>query len=157
MTEAGSPDRSFWVVRSADWALEQLSALGINGVWLHVVLRDLAPGGAAFPGFGAGHEKRLTNLLALVQRAKMHGIALYLYLNEPRAMPAGFFQNRPDMAGVRAFMRRARLTPTGWARSAGVTPGEILAFLSGHARSIAPETLAKLARAADTSVEALFR
>lgn len=56
----------------------------------------------------------------------------------------------------RAFMQRARLTPTTWARAAGVAPGEILAFLSGHARSIAPETIEKLARAAKVSVEAMF-
>jgi hypothetical protein len=57
----------------------------------------------------------------------------------------------------RAFMRGAQLTPTSWARAAGVAPGEILAFLSGHARSIAPDTALKLARAANVSVEALFR
>jgi hypothetical protein len=56
----------------------------------------------------------------------------------------------------RAFMLRARLTPTSWARAAGVAPGEIMAFLSGHARAIAPETVQKLARAANVGVEALF-
>ena len=81
--------------------IERLSGLGINGVWLHVVLRDLAPGGAAFPEFGAGHERRLANLRAIVARAKKHGIGVYLYLNEPRAMPNAFFKNRPEMAGVR--------------------------------------------------------
>ncbi len=84
-----------------DGLLQQLSALGINGVWLHVVLRDLAPGGTAFPEFGAGHEKRLANLEAMVQRAKKCGIGVYLYINEPRAMPEQFFQARPEMAGVR--------------------------------------------------------
>jgi hypothetical protein len=84
-----------------DGLLERLARLGINGVWLHVVLRDLAPGGAAFPEFGAGHEKRLTNLRAIVARAKKHGIGVYLYLNEPRAMPGEFFRNRAEMAGVK--------------------------------------------------------
>ena len=56
----------------------------------------------------------------------------------------------------RAFMLRARLTPTTWARAAGVAPGEIMAFLSGHARSITPETTEKLARAAKVDVAALF-
>ncbi len=36
-----------------DGFLERLSAVGVNGVWLHVVLRDVAPGGTAFPEFGA--------------------------------------------------------------------------------------------------------
>jgi hypothetical protein len=56
----------------------------------------------------------------------------------------------------RAFMQRARFTPTTWARAAGIAPGEILAFLSGHARSIAPQTAQKLAQAANVSVETLF-
>ena len=56
----------------------------------------------------------------------------------------------------RAFMLKARLTPTGWARDAGVSPGEILAFLSGHARSMTPQTAQKLADAAKVSVETLF-
>ncbi len=47
--------------------IQRLSGLGINGVWLHVVLRNLAPGGAAFPEFGAGHERRLANLRAMVR------------------------------------------------------------------------------------------
>ena len=85
-----------------DGLLERLSALGINGVWLHAVLRDLAPGGTAFPEFGAGHEKRLANLRPLVERAKKYGIGVYLYINEPRAMPAAFFESngRAEMAGV---------------------------------------------------------
>ncbi len=75
-----------------DGLLQQLSAVGVNGVWLHVVLRDLAPGGADFPEFGAGHEKRLANLRTLTERAKKFGIGVYLYLNEPRSMPSGFFR-----------------------------------------------------------------
>ena len=69
-------------------------------MWLHVVLRSLAPGGKDFPEFGAGHEQRLANLRRLVNRAKRYGIGVYLYMNEPRAMPLDFFKNRPQMAGV---------------------------------------------------------
>jgi hypothetical protein len=84
-----------------DGFLQRLSAVGVNGVWLHVVLRDLAPGGTTFPEFGDGHERRLANLRVLVQRAKKFGVGVYLYMNEPRAMPAAFFRNRPGMGGVR--------------------------------------------------------
>lgn len=80
--------------------LQRLSAVGINGVWLHAVLRDLAPGGTAFPEFGIGHERRLANLRNLVDRCQRFGVSVYLYLNEPRAMPASFFGNRPEMGGV---------------------------------------------------------
>jgi hypothetical protein len=84
-----------------DGFLQRLSTVGINGVWLHVVLRDLAPGGATFPEFGVEHGRRLANLRILVERCKKYGVSVYLYLNEPRAMPASFFKNRPEMGGVR--------------------------------------------------------
>ena len=84
-----------------DGFLERLSSVGVNGVWLHVVLRDLAPGERTFPEFGVDHERRLANLHKLVQRAKKYGVGVYLYMNEPRAMPVAFFKNRPELAGVR--------------------------------------------------------
>lgn len=80
--------------------LARLRVQGVNGIWLHIVLRQLAPGGSDFPEFGDGHEARLENLRKLVQRAKQYGIDVYLYLNEPRAMPKAFFEHRPEMAGV---------------------------------------------------------
>ncbi|HOP78517.1 MAG TPA: VCBS repeat-containing protein [Thermogutta sp.] len=83
-----------------DGLLERLAELGVNGVWLHVVLRNLAPGEPEFPEFGAGCEVRLENLRKLVERAKRYGIGIYLYINEPRAMPWEFFRNHPEIAGV---------------------------------------------------------
>lgn len=82
-----------------DGLLQRLSDLGVNGVWLHVVLRQLAPS-PMFPEFGAGHEQRIANLRQLVARAKKYGIDIYLYMNEPRAMEAAFFEDRPDLKGV---------------------------------------------------------
>ncbi len=84
-----------------DGLLQRLAAAGINGVWIHVLLRDLAPGGAVFPEFGAGHEERLANLRALVERAGKFGIGVYLYINEPRAMPDSFFKDHAELRGVR--------------------------------------------------------
>lgn len=86
-----------------DGLLARLAQQGVNGVWLHVVLRQLAPGGPDFPEFGAGHEKRLAALRALVAKGARHGVKVYLYMNEPRAMPAAFFTSRPEMAGVRGW------------------------------------------------------
>jgi hypothetical protein len=80
--------------------LQRLSAEGINGIWLHGVLRDLAPGGKTFPEFGKNSETRLNNLRSLVKRAAQYGIGVYLYFNEPRAMPEAFFKTRPELAGV---------------------------------------------------------
>ncbi len=84
-----------------DELLARLAAVGVNGVWLHVVLRDLAPGGDAFPEFGRDHEVRLATLRKLAKRTSRHGIGIYLYQNEPRAMPNSFFKDRSALAGVR--------------------------------------------------------
>ncbi|MEN6451021.1 MAG: hypothetical protein ABFC96_11060 [Thermoguttaceae bacterium] len=97
----GDPLRDASLDPYPDGLLRQLSALGVNGVWLHAILRDLAPGGRAFPEFGVGHERRLANLRALVARAKRHGIDVYLYMNEPRMMPLSFFERHREAQGVR--------------------------------------------------------
>lgn len=79
--------------------LAQLAASGVNGVWLQGVLTKLAP----FPwepARSAGYEVRLRNLARLVKRARRHGIGIYLYLNEPRALPLSFLKDHPDLQGV---------------------------------------------------------
>ena len=57
----------------------------------------------------------------------------------------------------RAFMIARHLRPSDWAKAAGIGPGEIMAFLTGHARAIAPQSLEKLARVAGCEIEELFR
>jgi DNA-binding Xre family transcriptional regulator len=57
----------------------------------------------------------------------------------------------------RAFMIARHLRPSEWARAAGVPAGEILGFLTGKTRTIAPSTLEKLARAAHCTPEDFFR
>ncbi len=82
-----------------DGLLQKLAGLGVDGVWVHTVLRQLAPS-ELFPEFGKDCEIRLENLAKLVQRAKQYGIGIYLYVNEPRAMPADFYTSREEMRGV---------------------------------------------------------
>jgi DNA-binding Xre family transcriptional regulator len=57
----------------------------------------------------------------------------------------------------RAFMIARHLRPSEWARAAGIPSGEILGFLTGKTRTIAPATLEKLARAANCTTEDFFR
>jgi len=56
----------------------------------------------------------------------------------------------------RAFMIARHLRPTEWAHAAGVPPGEVLGFLTGKIRTIAPQILEKLARAAGCATEDFF-
>ena len=57
----------------------------------------------------------------------------------------------------RAFMIARHLRPSEWARQAGISPGEILAFLTGKSRTIPAPSMEKLARAAGCAPEDFFR
>ncbi len=83
-----------------DKLFAKLQERGVNGVWLHSLLRDLTPATADFPEFGARSEERRATLRDLVARAKRYGIDVYLYMNEPRAMPSEFFAAHPEEKGV---------------------------------------------------------
>jgi hypothetical protein len=82
-----------------DGYLARLAASGVDGVWLQAVLTRLAP----FPWDARqskDYETRLKNLRLLVERARRHGVRVYLYLNEPRSCPVSFFAARPNLKGV---------------------------------------------------------
>ncbi|MCE5249912.1 hypothetical protein LLG96_06800 [bacterium] len=83
-----------------DGLLRRLSEQGVNGVWLHTVLRQLAPS-VLFPEDSRDCEIRIENLRRLVDRCGRYGIKIYLYMNEPRAMPASFFKGREELMGGR--------------------------------------------------------
>jgi DNA-binding Xre family transcriptional regulator len=72
------------------------------------------------------------------------------------AAPRGLEIGRQRDA-FRAFMIARHLRPSEWARAAGIPSGEILGFLTGKTRTIAPATLEKLARAANCTTEDFFR
>ena len=72
------------------------------------------------------------------------------------AAPRGLEIGRQRDA-FRTFMIARHLRPSEWARAAGVPAGEVLGFLTGKIRTIAPATLEKLARAAGCPVEDFFR
>lgn len=82
-----------------DGYLARLASAGVDGVWLQGVLSKLH----TFPwdpSLSEGSEQRLANLRRLVARARRHGIRVFLYLNEPRAMPIRFFEPHPDLKGT---------------------------------------------------------
>lgn len=79
--------------------LARLAQAGVNGVWLQAVLHKLAPCPWQ-PERSARYQERLKNLGQLVARARKHGIRIFLYLNEPRAMPESFFATHPQLKGA---------------------------------------------------------
>jgi len=82
-----------------DGYLARVAALGVNGVWLQGVLQKLAPFPWELPR-SRDYETRLRNLRRLAQRAAKRNIRIYLYLNEPRALPNSFFNSRKEFQGV---------------------------------------------------------
>lgn len=81
-----------------DTLLEKLSDMGVNGIWLQAVLYSLVPWDGNMD-LSTGWERRIEGLRALVKRARYYGIGVYLYLNEPRAMPEEFFKKYPHWKG----------------------------------------------------------
>ena len=108
----------------------RLQEVGVNGVWLHTVLRTLVePDDKGFPGDERAAE-RIAGMNRLVERAAKYGIKIYLYVNEPRAMGEEYF----DGSATRMSYAGSKL-------------GELYSFCSSN-----PEVLAWLSR----SMESLF-
>ena len=82
-----------------DGYLARLAASGVDGIWMHVVLYQLAEFPWA-PEMSEHYESRLKRLNELVERAQKHGIGIYLYMNEPRAMHNDFFKDHATLKGV---------------------------------------------------------
>lgn len=87
-----------------DEVLHELAAAGVNGVWWPVSLFDLAPPEAArLPEEERARcAGRLQRLNHLAKRIADHGLGLYLYFNEPRALPssAKLWEHLPERKGI---------------------------------------------------------
>lgn len=83
-----------------DTLLAMYRDLGINAIWLPTVLYQLLP--FEFDeSYSEGWEQRQARLRELIGRAATYDIKVYLYLNEPRCMPIGFFEKHPELLGKR--------------------------------------------------------
>ena len=67
--------------------LEKYRESGVNGIWLHGVLSSLSPY-PFVPELSRDYQLRRENLGKIIARCKKYGIKVYLYMNEPRALPA---------------------------------------------------------------------
>lgn len=81
-----------------DELLHRYARSHINGVFTQGVLYKLTPFELA-PDISKGWEKQLDGVKKTVEHLKKYGIKLYLYLNEPRAMPLAFFEKYPHLKG----------------------------------------------------------
>lgn len=93
-----------------DAYLAACHAVGVNALWIHVVLSQLAPWELT-PELSAGWQARLRRMEEFASRCRAHGLELYLYLNEPRGLPPAFFAEHPDLAGVAEVASRRATSP----------------------------------------------
>lgn len=79
--------------------LENMARMGLSAIWLGATYQALIRTNI-FPEFGKQSPAQLANLNWLIAEAKKHGLGVYLYLNEPRGMPASFFKKYPGIKGA---------------------------------------------------------
>jgi cyclic pyranopterin phosphate synthase len=89
---------------------------------------------------------------APLRRARPAPKVLVHEASAPRPVPS----SSGDRESLRAFMTTRHLRATEWAKSADVPVNELYAFLNGRARTLAPASAEKLARAARASVADMF-
>lgn len=78
--------------------LERYRAAGVNGIWLHGLLSALSPY-PFLPELSKGFEIKRKNLINIIKRCKKYGISVYLYMNEPRALPTGCDEKYEKLIG----------------------------------------------------------
>ncbi len=83
-----------------DGTLARLAEMGINAVWLPLILYTLYPWDGRFGHYADGWERRLDSLRALTARVARFGMSVIGYLNEPRRMPLAFFRDCPELKGT---------------------------------------------------------
>lgn len=84
----------------SDELLGAYAARGINGIWMQGVLSCLS----AYPfdpSSGDDYLVRRKNLSALIEKCARYGIRIFLYFNEPRALPGEAFVGREGQMGER--------------------------------------------------------
>ena len=76
-----------------DALLARYAECGVNAVFIHGVLSSLSP--YPFdPELSRDYPTRRAHLRELIERAGKWGIKIYLYLDEPRALPVSWFGSR---------------------------------------------------------------
>lgn len=82
----------------SDGLLCEYAKQGVNGVWLHGMLSTLSP----YPfdeQLSIGYKERRAEMKRLIARLNKYGIKLYLYINEPRALPIQKFGKYASLMG----------------------------------------------------------
>ena len=97
-----------------DAALAELAGAGFTGIWVFAELYNLMRS-SVFPELNrAGAEERVAALQVLIDRARRHGIGVYLYFNEPMGIANDhpFWTTHPELRGAEKWRCYALCTST---------------------------------------------
>jgi len=83
-----------------DAELAMIAASGFNAIWVHGNLNNVVRT-EVFPELGADAEIHQQRLNTLIDRARRHGIDVYMYCQPPRGIhsDAPFWKHHPEVAG----------------------------------------------------------
>lgn len=82
-----------------DKMLEKYQEYGINGIWTQGVLSTLAP--YPFDEIASKDcDRRIEGVNYLISKLERYGIGLYIYFNEPRALPIESFADKGNIKGA---------------------------------------------------------
>jgi len=109
-----------------DELLSAYQSLGVTGIWTQAVLYTLTPYPFA-PALSEGWERRQEGMRYLVEKLAKYDLKLFLYMNEPRAMPLSFFEAYPHLRG--------HIGRDGYASLCVSTP-EVQDYLRGASRDL---------------------
>lgn len=104
-----------------EYLLRSYASLGVNGVWMHGLLRHFYPV-KGIAEYSKDSAKRLANLRLIAKRCRKYGVGLYLYFNEPRFMPSEFYDRFPHWRGW-------GLPEYDWETVCTTRSGEVLEYL----------------------------
>jgi len=92
-------DRKLIDASFPDSLLRAYQNAGITGVWTHIVLYKMVE--FPFdPQQSEGYKIRQSGMRYLTEKLARYGLKLYVYFNEPRAMPKSFFEQYPELKGT---------------------------------------------------------
>ena len=123
---------------------------GIDKSAVIEAVRLLAKSGGKSGDYAAPMQKSF-RAAAAVPKSRAKPKVIMSEVSAPRPGP------HAQREAFREFMASHRLRPTQWAKDAGVPAAQILAYLTGQSRTMAPDAAKKLARVAKVRVEDMFR
>ena len=121
-----------------DAVLADIAAQGFNGIWVAGELIKEVPS-SVFPELAADTDARQRNMAALIDRARAHGVGVYLYMTPAYGLRAGdpFWEDHVDVGGTSQDRSSKHLGGSGIVRAFCTSTPKVQDFLSESSERLA--------------------